>query len=51
MAHRRRRRHTRLPLPPLFGQARHGKAVLIGTFTGMILAGLLLGAGLVWLAL
>ena len=48
---RRRRRRTPLPQPPPFDQARRDKAILIGTLTGIILAGLLLGAGLAWLAL
>jgi len=48
---RRRRRRTPLPQPPPFDQARRDKAILIGTFTGVILAGPLLGVGLVWLAL
>jgi hypothetical protein len=48
---RRRRRRTPLPPPPPFDQARRDKATLIGTFMGIIVAGLLIGAGLVWLAL
>jgi hypothetical protein len=45
---RRRRRHTPLLPSPSFMQVRRDNAILIGVCTLMILAGLLVGAGLVW---
>ena len=47
----RRRRRTPLLPPPSIAQVRRDNAILLGAGTLIILAGLLVGAGLAWWAL
>lgn len=51
MARRRRRPRTPLLPPPSIAQVRRDNAILLGAGTLIILAGLLVGAGLAWWAL